>query len=159
MHFSAYLPEIFDEEDDELILSNYLRDSNEIYSQISKNHVKKFIYMFFDTYIGEGSQILGDVVLDIEVIDKILSRKCVEKLKKKGLFSFEKNFTLKDFVIDHLKSMRSAMKLFSEIHTFHAISMKNSENKRKNVIFGNFELALTFCKVLNDKKNEKIKIY
>ena len=128
LHISAYTPAISDEDNDLFCISNYLQNQNELLRQIDSSNMKRCIYMLFDTYVGEGSQILGDVVLDAKICN-ILSEFCVKKLKRKNIYDFTQKTTLRTFAIKHLKSMKLACKLFNDISTFHPISL------RKNIVF------------------------
>lgn len=147
VHISAFTPAIADEESDTFCFSNYLLTANEVKRQTEANNFKRCFYMIFDTYIGEGSQILSDVVLDVKIKNNVLSEACVEKLKKMKIFDFDEKVTLKAFALKHIKSMKIATKLFHEINTFHPISLRpNYDNKfnRSN------DVCLVFMKVFRD---------
>lgn len=151
-HISAFTPSISDEESDTFCFSNYLINANEVKRQIEAKNFKRCFYMIFDTYIGEGSQILSDVVLDVKIRNNVLSEACVEKLKKLKIFDFDERITLKTFALSHIKSMKIANKLFHQINTFHPISLRpNFDNKLNRVN----DVCLVFMKVFKNAVAQK----
>lgn len=160
MHISAFTPVFADKDEEMFCYSSYLDNSYELMRQIETNNIRRCIYMLFDTYLGEGSHILGDVVLDEKIYNNVLSELCIKKLKKKQIFDFNEKTTLKNFAIKHLKSMKIAIKLFKEVSTFHPISLKT--NKIRSEIMKNHEVGLIFMKrflkdkLFSDKTNKDI---
>lgn len=149
IHISAYTPAISDEETDMFCTSSYLLNSNELRRQIENHNMKRCIYMIFDTYIGEGSQILSDVVLDVKINNNVLSEPCVEKLRKRKIYEFDEKMTLKKFAVKHMKTMRVALKLFHQITTFHPISLQTKENFEAKFNRSN-DVCLIFMKIFKN---------
>jgi len=151
LHISAYTPAISDEENELFCFSSYLQNCHEFFRQVDANNVKRYIYMFFDTYIGEGAHILGDVVLDVKVLNNVLSERCVKSLKSQHIYDFDDTITLKKFAIKHLKTMKVAPKLFKEFTTFHAVSLKNNITFDEKFLKSQ-EVGLIFMKVFAKNK-------
>lgn len=154
---AAYCPGIYDEEDCSFVYSNYLKNPHELQRQIKAKNIKRCIYMLFDTYVGEGLHILGDVVLDVKMLGNVLSEKCIEKMREKKLYGLDNEATLKQFSFNHLKSMKLALKFFLETTTFHPISLSiNEQIKEKNKY--NHEISLVFFKIFpNQKVSDSLK--
>lgn len=150
-HISAFNPVISDEEDDLFCYSSYLTNATEFRGQISDKKFKRCIYMLFDTYIGEGSQIMGDVVLDVKILKNVITERCAEKLRKRRIFDFDEKMTLKAFAIKHMKSMKLATKLFHHVTTFHPVSMQtgkqHSEQATKSA-----DICIVFLKKFPEKE-------
>lgn len=94
--------------------------------EIREGRVKKHLFLFFDTYVARGSEVLSKK-LDLS-LGEFIDNRLLTKLSKKYQ-NCTKYTKLSSFMREHLKSMELTNRIFVKCTVQHMISANISEDK------------------------------
>ena len=106
-------------------MSSYLDNGEELEKEIREGNVKKHLFLFFDTYVARGAEILSKK-LEL-TLGEFMDHRLLAKLGKKYP-SCSKDAKISSFMKEHLKSMELANRIFVNVSTQHILSCNVSEN-------------------------------